>query len=326
MLTYYIKDENHLAAHDGPLPDVTAPLPVWIDLLSPTLDEIQSVERVLEIDIPSEDDMQEIEFSSRVYTDHGARIMTITELSHLSLGEPEKTPVTFILKNDTLVTLRHADSRPFSSFTATCQKPDSQAPRQGEGVMLGIIEAIVDRAADALEVISGSIDGISRSVFGNRPRAGRRSRDLRATIEQIGHEGDTLSMIQESLVSLRRVTAYHAALDGSTKRSRDAKHRIDLIERDAASLVEHAGFLNNKIAFLLDATLGLVNLEQSGIIKIFSVVSVVFLPPTLVASVYGMNFRFMPELDWPFGYPLAIVLMLISALLPYLYFKHKHWL
>jgi len=188
----------------------------------------------------------------------------------------------------------------------------------------------VVRAADALERVGNEIDAISRAVFGNKARkVNKKTHDLQAVIEQLGRKSELLTMVQESLVSLGRLTAYHVALEQVSKptpSARETKSMLKMIQRDAVSLGEHARGLIGRINFLLDATLGLINLEQNQIIKIFSVAAVVFLPPTLVASIYGMNFEFMPELAWPFGYPFALGLMVLSAVLPYLFFKRKGWL
>ena len=148
-------------------------------------------------------------------------------------------------------------------------------------------------------------------------------------IENIGEEGDFVSKMRESLVSIGRVVAFMQAIIDQLRESKAMKEnraRIKILQRDIVSLTDHATFLNGKISFLLDAVLGLISIEQNGIIKIFSVAAVVFLPPTLVASIYGMNFVYMPELQWLAGYPFAIVLMIASAILPFLYFKRKGWL
>src|SRR6185369_16676001 len=172
------------------------------------------------------------------------------------------------------------------------------------------------------------IDQISREVFRNKTKnVTRKARDLQEIIERIGKKGDILALARESLVSITRLSSFHQTSDGTDPKStRELKQELKVLQRDAAALSDHAAFLNSKINFLLDATLGLINLEQNQIIKIFSVAAVVFLPPTLVASVYGMNFDLMPELHLPFGYPLALVLMVGSAILPYLFFKRKGWL
>jgi magnesium transporter len=235
--------------------------------------------------------------------------------------------VTFILKDTVLVTVRYADSKPFQTYAARAQRPNAISCSTGELVMLGLVETIVDRTADALERIGDDIDLVSREVFRKKGSATRATRDLQAVIEQIGHKGDLLTKIRESLVSLGRMIAYHNAIDLELRKlAKESRQRVRLIQRDATALGEHAAFLSGKITFLLDATLGLINLEQNQIIKIFSVAAVVFLPPTLVASIYGMNFSVMPELHLPFGYPLAIGLMILSAIMPYLYFKRRGWL
>lgn len=326
MLNAYYQDGNRLVATQE-LTDPAGRRPVWIDLLSPTTDEDHAVEQLLGISVPSHAEMQEIEVSSRLYSEGGANFMTITNVTRLDTNEPVKTPLTFILKNGTLVTVRFIDPRSFQIYSAQCQRPNGTASQDGEYVMLGLIETIVDRTADALEQIAAAVDGISHDVFRNRAEAESKARDLQGVIEHIGRQGDALSMIQEGLVTIRRAVAYHnATTSEADKRPRETRQRIRLIERDTASLAEHAGSMSNKISFLLDATLGLINLEQNQIIKIFSVAAVVLLPPTLVASVYGMNFHYMPELSLPFGYPMALGMMVLAAVLPYLYFKRRKWL
>jgi magnesium transporter len=328
MLRSYLYRTDRLIETECPDGPGTTPQLVWIDLLNPTQEEDARVEKYLGISIPTRDEMQEIELSDRLYHEQGAEFMTMTALSSLDLDEPIKTPVTFIIKDTVLVTVRYADSKPFQTYAARAQRAGGTSCATGELVMLGIIETLVDRTADALERIGDDIDLVSREVFRKKgSSATRATRDLQAVIEQIGHKGDLLTKIRESLVSLGRMIAYHNAIDlEQRKLAKESRQRVRLIQRDAIALGEHAAFLSSKITFLLDATLGLINLEQNQIIKIFSVAAVVFLPPTLVASIYGMNFSIMPELHLPFGYPLAIGLMVLSAIAPYLYFKRRGWL
>jgi magnesium transporter len=195
--------------------------------------------------------------------------------------------------------------------------------------MMSLIEMLCDRMADALEAVGRNIDGISRTVFRRKPGAkvSKTTEELQSIIEKIGQDGDLLTKVRESLVSINRVLTYHTAVEaGSKRKAKDARARAKVLYRDAVALTDQASFLSNKVNFLLDATLGLINLQQNQIIKIFSVAAVVFLPPTLVASVYGMNFHHMPELDLIYGYPGALVLMVASAILPYMYFKRRGWL
>ncbi|RYC17888.1 magnesium transporter CorA family protein [Ciceribacter ferrooxidans] len=314
------------AADDAVAASVTPVL--WYDLVSPTQAESRHVEQALGLAIPTRDEMEEIELSARLYQEDGAEFMTLTALTNLDGDTPAKTPVTFILKGGTLVTVRYADPKPFLAFVHRALRVNAQAYGCGEEVMLGIVESIVDRMADVLERIGNEIDGISREVFrGKATPSTKKTKDLQSLIEQLGQKGDFLGGVRESLVSISRLVAYHAALESPQRRpSKEVRQRVKMLQRDAVSLGDHATFLSGKVNFLLDATLGLINLEQNQIIKIFTVASVVFLPPTLVASVYGMNFNLMPELQWHLGYPWAILLMLLSAALPFLYFKRRGWL
>jgi magnesium transporter len=330
MLRIFTRDADHLAPVQtmGQVDDSVAP--VWFDLVSPSHGENLSVEQRLAISMPTRDEMEEIELSARLYQEDGAEFMTMTALTNLDGDDPVKTPVTFILKGTTLVTLRYAQPKPFDAFTARVQRPNGigATSTAGESVMIGLIEALIDRMADTLERLANEIDAISREVFRNKAaNATKKTRDLQGLIEQIGRKGDFLTMVRESLVSISRLVAYHSALETSTRKiAKESRSRIKLIQRDAASLGEHATFMSSKINFLLDATLGLINLEQNQIIKIFTVASVIFLPPTLVASIYGMNFDFMPELKWGLGYPWALGMMILSSAVPFYYFKRRGWL
>jgi magnesium transporter len=308
---------------------VSAEPVVWFDLFNPTSEEDHAVEAAIGISIPTRAEMEEIELSSRLYHEGGAAFMTMTALAQLDTDEPSKTPVTFILKGAALVTVRYAEPKPFLAFLTRAQRPDGVACGSGEQVMLGLIEALVDRLADALERVGYDVDVISRDVFRKKVATAKKlQHDLTSIIQQIGRKAELLTMVQESLVSVSRLIAFHSAKEVPANKpaSKDARQLVKLILRDAQSLGDHARTLSAKIDFLLNATLGLINLEQNQIIKIFSVAAVVFLPPTLVASIYGMNFDFMPELHWLVGYPFALGLMVCSAILPYLYFKRRGWL
>ena len=309
-------------------PTSSAPL-VWIDLFNGSKDENRLVEQQLDLTLPTMAEMEEIEISSRLYSEDGAEFLTITALSALESDQPHKAPITFIMKGQTLITVRHDEPRSFPAYAARAQRANAVSCRTGELVMLGLIETLIDRIADSLERTGDEVDAISAEVFrAQKTNAKGTTRNLQTVIERIGRQGDLLTMFRESLVSMSRLASYHAALDGGAKlgAAKEVRTRLKVIQRDLASLGDHATYLSSKINFLLDATLGLINLEQNQIIKIFSVASVVFLPPTLVASVYGMNFDLMPELHMSFGYPFALVLMVISAVLPYLYFKRRGWL
>ncbi|MBK1623765.1 magnesium transporter CorA family protein [Afifella marina] len=338
MLQIYKTQGDRLVPVDGA--DLTSPpsvdtarAPLWIDLLEPTAAEAATVENYIGIDIPAVADLEEIEPSSRLYAEEGAVFMTVTTVVGVQSGEPAKTPVAFILRNGHLVTVRYAEPRQFRTFLAQAQKGTGERYDTAEAIMLGLLEAQVNWLADLLELIGHDIDSMSQGVFQSKvKKVSRKTADLRSTMGEIGRQGDLLSLVRESLVSLSRLLTYHHTLsprakgDKAEKADKEARNRTRILVRDAQSLSEHASFLSTKLSFMLDATLGLINLEQNQIIKIFSVVAVIFVPPTLVASIYGMNFEGMPELGWSFGYPFALILMLISAGLPLLYFKRRGWL
>ena len=301
----------------------------WIDLLNPTADEDKYVEKVTGVSIPTREEMQEIEVSSRLYSENGAEFMTMSAVTNLDTDKPILTPITYVLKGATLVTVRYTEPKPFAIFIIRAQRAGAVACSTGEQVMMSLLEALIDRVADALERVGMKIDTISQEVFhqAGSQTSSARTRDFQRVITDIGREGELLSMIRESLLSMNRVLTYHVAVtDEDKKAAKDARARIRTVQRDVASLTEHTAYLATKVNFLLDATLGMINLEQNQIIKIFSIASVCLLPPTLIASLYGMNFKKMPELDWAFGYPMAVSLMIITAIVPFIYFRKKGWL
>ena len=310
-----------------PEPDA-APKGVWYDLLEPTLEERVFVDRALSVEIPSREDMEEIEVSSRLYSENGVEYMTVTAASRLDSDAPTKTPVLFVLNGAALVTVRYIDLRPFANVIDRMSRPGAAPAASGEQMMLTLIEAMVDRLADALEAVGRTIDDTSRGIFRSdaRKSVAKRDRDLQVTIEQVGREGDILALIRESLVGFNRLVGYHHGMGHIGRGSVDTDARIRTIQRDVGSLSDHATYLTSKVGFLLDATLGLINLEQNQIIKIFSIAAVCLMPPTLVASVYGMNFKNLPELNFEYGYPMALCLMLITGIAPVVYFRKKGWL
>lgn len=322
MLTAFTLDQQRLAACTLAASDL-----LWIDLVNPTTEEIASVETALDIDLPTRAEAEEIELSSRLYAEDDAVFMTVLALAGLDGDRPQKTPVSFILKNSTLVTVRYADSKPFQSYQHRVGKPRGLLAGSGEQIMMGLLEAMIDRIADTLERVGNETDGISREIFKqSNERASKKTRDLGHMLTEIGHKAELLTLLQECLVSITRLVAYRSATLPPKGQGRETRESMRLVQRDAGQLTEHARSLSTRLGFLQDATLGVINLEQNQIIKIFSVAAVVFLPPTLVASIYGMNFALMPELNWSFGYPFALGLMVLSAFLPYLYFRRKGWL
>lgn len=325
MLVAYLPRGNSLERVEVPVGGSVPTEAIWLDLISPTAEEDRAVETVLGIGIPSREEMAEIEPSSRLYVENGARFMTATLIYASDTDRPNTTPVTFILAQGKLVTVRYEEPRPFvrlsQKITRAC--PPTIA---GEGVLIDLLDNIIDRAADVLERDSAEIEIVSRRIFGHGRSRKSPSDSYQEILRAIGRKADLTSKVRESLVSIGRLVLFLANEADVLKLPKEQRAQIKSMARDATSLTDHATFLANKIQFMLDAALGLVQLEQNNVIKIFSVVAVVLLPPTMIASIYGMNFEVMPELKWTYGYPLALLLMLASAILPYTYFKWRRWL
>jgi len=330
----------------GPVGDVDpAALPtdaLWLDLLSPTKEEETAVERLLGVGIPTRQEMAEIEESARLYEERGALVMTAVVVTGVSeRRRPTTAEVTFVLTPGTLVTVRYADPLPFRTFAAKCRR-DPAAHDTSDLVFLSLVENIVNRLADVLEATDAELDALSEEVFdgegaaegalgpnearGPGRKRGRSARtDLQAVIKRLGRTNSLVGKLRESLLSIGRMLAFFR--QGMGERLRDgAKARLRTLDRDVASLTEYDTQLSAEISFLLEATFGLIGLEQNTIIKVFSIAAVLFLPPTLVGTVYGMNFEHMPELHWTIGYPVALGLMVLSAVAPYYWFKHRGWL
>src|ERR1700719_1863673 len=318
---------------DSSLKKVTSPdlaaLPqsaVWIDMVTPTADEDHAVEGLVGIAVPTREDMQEIEISSRLYAENGARYMTASLMCAADTETPRMSPVTFILSDHRLVTVRYDVPKPFALVEHKLAR--SAAPGiNGETVLLELLDAVIDRCADILERVGADVDAVSHAIFEpeGAARTGHAKRYSDILIA-IGRKGDLTSKVRESLVSVGRVVTFVAASVDGVKWSKDMREQLKTMQRDVISLTDHASFLSNKITFVLDAMLGVVNLEQNNIIKLFSVMAVVLMPPTLIASIYGMNFKAMPELEWEHGYTFALVAMVAAAIVPYWIFKWKKWL
>ena len=310
-----------------------APLPadaLWLDVVQPTAEERARIEAAHGLALPTPDEVREIEPSDRLYSEGPARFMTATILVHADAPLPDRASITFILAGRTLITLRYVEPRPVTTYAQKLLRGQESCSCPEEA-LVGLLESFIDRIADILEKTAIDLDQVSQVIFAeDAPRqrrpAGRR--DLRAVIRALGRSDDLVSTIRESLLSLTRLISFlTATLNAAGERPlKEVKTRLKSTRNDIVSLNEHAAFESHTINFLLDATLGMINIDQNAIIKIFSVVAVVFLPPTLVASIYGMNFDVMPELHWLAGYPWALGLMVVSAVIPLIYFRRKGWL
>jgi magnesium transporter len=323
MLTSYDKNGSGLTRTDAP--QAIGPATVWIDLLNPTKEEDVFVERNLGISIPTHAEMREIEASNRVYVENGAYYMTAFIVYNLEAPNPSASSITFILKDTRLVTVRYAEPKAFPFFLSRIEK-EALPCGSAAAILIGLLETIVHRQADLVERVQDEVEKTAQGIFEIKGGQHTKNRRLELLLKTIGKEGNITSRAQESAVSLDRVMTFFA--NAARERDDDARVllRIKTTRRDISSLMEHMRSLTNRITFLLDATLGMINIEQNQIIKIFSVLAVVLLPPTLVGTIYGMNFEHMPELKWVLGYPMALLLMVLSAILPFVYFRRRGWL
>ncbi|MDX1730760.1 MAG: CorA family divalent cation transporter, partial [Aurantimonas coralicida] len=258
-------------------------------------------------------------------------------------------PVTFIRTGDRLITLRYSEPKSFAIYAAKLCRETPNAvhmsredPQQAQtaktashpgtptadSILIGLLETVIDRVADLLESISADLDRIGDDIFSSSARKKPTgTADFKSLLRRIGAAGDLTSRVRESLATLDRLLPFlQLVLDGRKPSSRDTRPRVKAMSRDVHSLNDFVSFLSNKTTFLLDTTVGMISIEQNAIIKIFSVAAVAFLPPTLIASIYGMNFAHMPELGWTFGYPLALTAMVVSAVVPMVLFRYKNWL
>jgi len=301
--------------------------PLWLDVVDPTGEERAKIEAACALTLPTREEMREIEPSDRLYSEGLARFMTATILVHADAPLPERASITFILTGRSLVTLRYVEPRPVATYAQKLLR-GQEACSCPEEALVGLLEAFIDRIADILEKTAFDLDQVSQVIFAEDEQRQGARRDLRAVIRALGRSDDLVSTIRESLLSLTRLISFLTATFNTAgdRPLKEVRTRLKSTRNDILSLNEHAAFESHTINFLLDATLGMINIDQNAIIKIFSVAAVAFLPPTLIASIYGMNFDVMPELRWLAGYPLALGLMVISAVIPLIYFRRKGWL
>lgn len=305
-------------------PDVS-----WIDAFRPERREIDFLERTLGIEVPTLAELSEIESSSRLYKEKDHLYLSIPA-HYRTVGDvPRTTPLGFVLSKDLLLTIR------FKPLKACEQLHDLRAKQAidlpgGLGALIHVLEAIVERTADELEAIAGDLDLISEEIFdgGVVERQEDRVRPagdhLRQVLRKIVRTGDHAAKISDILLGMARVVPY-VTTNALEPLSSDRKARLKSLQRDIASLSDYEKRLTEQTQFLLDATLGLTNIDQNDIFRILTAVSVVGIPPTFITSLYGMNFKIMPELDWTYGYAFALGLIALSAILPILWFKRRGW-
>jgi magnesium transporter len=327
MLTFHnttAKKEVEVALDAAALPpDVN-----WIDAFRPDASETAFLQKVLGIEVPSYEKMSEIETSSRLYAVGAALYLSTPMVYHDPGGLMQTTPLGFVLSKNNVLTIRFkpikaCDHRRFGA-------PNGDRPHPGGlGGFLTILDGIVDQLADELESMTSDLEKFSHTIFHDddwkaRREAGGDSRDLRRVLRNIGRAGAFTGRISETLLGMSRMIPFvtNGAADFL---SAEAKSKLKSLGRDLASLNDYEKHQSDKIQFLLDATLGMINVDQNNIFKILTLVSVVGIPPTLIASMYGMNFKNMPELDWAYGYPYGLTLIVVSAIIPLVWFKWRGW-
>ncbi len=299
---------------------------VWIDLLNPSPEEEKLAEKLIGQNIPTRTEMLEIEPSSRLYERDDATVMTMSVLYGNGTEAPAVDPVSFILTDRHLVTLRYVDPAPFIAF-ADHAYGDPDKVETPLDALIGLMDAVIDRLADRLEEVAEELDHISQQIFRHDTRASRRSPEVRYEVLmlRLGAAQRILAKTREASVSASRLLGYLSSTDRIMTDTADARH-LKSLAGDAKAINDHSNFVGDNLTFLLDASLGMIGLQQNLVMKIFSVVAVVLMPPTLIAGIYGMNFEHMPELRSIYGYPIALVAMLASAIVPYWIARRKGWL
>ena len=297
---------------------------VWVDLVNPAAAEAEEVHKEFGVRVPSRDELNEIESSSRLVKRENQLYLSMPLLPP-GEGDPSPPPLGFVLTPKILVTIRFSDLPPLEQLAAGLasigEKPDSAH------VFVRLLEVMVDRAADLLEQQSAELARTSHMVFrerapSNRDEA-RSTRMLRRILTTVGRAGQHLSETRQTLLGLQRIAPFVA--DSADWLPQDIISRLHLVQRDLTSLTDFQSHLSNNVQFLLDAILGFINTEQNEIFKVLTIASVIGIPPTFIASMYGMNFRNMPELSWSWGYEYGLALIAISTILPILWFKSRGW-
>lgn len=296
---------------------------VYLDLLNPSRAEELEAESWLEYQLPTREEMQEIEESSRLYTDKGSLYMTAWIPVGLDTPDPDTTAISFVVAPDCLTTVRYADPQSFRVIVDQVRR-QCKTPLTSDAVFLLLCELIIARIADALQVVESDLKKVCRDVFKLDPHRANATveKDLAEVVKLLGRRSAFVANLRESLVSMNRMLQFFLNNTATWMRG-DLAPQFRSVMRDVKSLDDYTNQQTQEMAFLLDSTLGLINIQQNQIIKIFTIASVLFMPPTLIASIYGMNFEHMPELKVTWAYPLALVALVISAVLPIVYFKKK---
>lgn len=316
MIRVYTIDNGRIEQFKNPaLQEITRYENIlWIDLQSPTSQEREYIEKSFQIEFFTSQELQEIESSSRFFETE--------ETIEINLGfvstdvELSVQNVTFILKSHVLFTYRQGDVKTFAEAVRRLKTMTTETKDHGLDVFLTILETRIDGDADLIESINRRVNHVSKALISQKSL----KEDLLLGIAQLQ---ENVMMLHQAITEKQRVVS---SLIRIPEFNRLGNERLTIIIRDIASLLQHSQFSSQRLEYLQNTFLGLVNIEQNQVIKIFTVVTVIFMPPTLIASMYGMNFTHMPELDWVGGYPMALGLMILSSLVFLWYFRRKKWL
>ena len=318
-----ITEQGHLIDWNDeklhPLPDNV----VYLDLLNPSRAEETEAEQWLEYQLPTREEMEEIEESSRLYTEKGALYMTAWLPVGLDTPEPNTAAITFVVSPETLTTVRYSDPQSFRILAEQVRRQCS-TPISSDAVFLLLVELIVARIADTLQSIESDLRSLSRDVFSvdpNRADGGKSKCDLNEAVKLLGRRNALVASLRTCLVSISRMLQYFLSNASPWMRGELAA-QFRSVARDVKSLDDYTNQQTQEMTFLLDSTLGLISIQQNQIIKIFTVASVLFMPPTLIASIYGMNVELpWQEGHWSFAFVMFAVVF--SAILPIIFFKLK---
>ena len=325
MITVFFRKGDSILSSKLAERDNISDSAVWIDIESPNSYDLELIKQHCHINLPSKNDVWKNNVLNRLYVENGTAYMTAAIITKNESTYPNISAVTFILTPDTLITIRDISPTSFNMFAQRIQTFPEMFRTSGQALE-GLLEEMITRVAHNMEVVEETLDAFSHRVFGGGKldeQEKNTSQAMKNVLKELGTCADLNSKTNESLHSINRMLHFFKQI---SKDDNELKKDIDIMISDANVLTHQTQFAAEKITFLLDALLGMINVEQNLIIKILSVASIFFMPPTLVASMYGMNFKHMPELEWVDGYPMAISLMLIFAVLPYLYFRKKGWL
>lgn len=319
--TYSIK-ENQITLNKEVIIDDSI---IWIDMMDMSAEEEKLIEDALKIDVPSAAEVSKIEISNKLYMENEALYATIC-FPNYNKKISHNYSVTFILHKSRLITVRYGDDKDLFNRIISLLNKDNNSYKDGELSFLEMLSLLIERISDILGGVRQNIDHINDTIFStHNHNASKAKLDYLNILKKIGRHGNLLSKTQESLLSFSRALNYFKK-SVVFREKEQYLSKLDTMLADLHSLYEHAVFLSNETSFSLNASLGMITIEQSNIVRIVSIVPLVFLPPTLIASIYGMNFHFIPELKYGIGYPLALLAMLISGWLPYKLCKKKKWL